>query len=450
VEQLGKHNVVLRCPDAETETETIIPWNIAKEKGSLTSKEVKVWSDKDHKFLSKGQRDAFNSWEDTIKALQEAACSSHYAERSYYAGGPDCSLVNINWKHVNEKAKKAVRHVLDKNPNLKNRSKEKVVDQRTLQELFKTIQPKVREATKIKSGVGVITDIAGAAAWAAGMAQTFSNENVTDLDKAIAVTGIVPGLGQILGIINGIGPHHAETVALNSVALAAVTASQSIPLIGKLTDVVSAGYAIVQGVVAILELLPWGRPRTDIPQFNPLTRNHVTIGWLSQYDQRIIALGPSPGPRTQFLVVQVDKKAPEDYTFPIVEFRGTVSDDQRAVNRKLEADFSRIDVFQNGRAVPVRCTEQSEDQRANIRAAVVCQPVWPITVSRTRPLIIRFAYYTSNNTCTRDGCFPQDPAVAVRAGPPSKLQDDRTVLSTNWKPAADSSYIKIGYKILPH
>ena len=149
-------------------------------------------------------------------------------------------------------------------------------------------------------------------------------------------------------------------------------------------------------------------------------------------------------------MVQVAKDAPEDYTFPVLEFRSTVSNDWGMANRKLEPDFERTRVFQGGRVVPFRYAEQSE-LTEDIREAVVGFPVWPITVTRKRPLIIKFAYNTSDDTCTMEGCNdPKNPAAAVQAGPSSKMEDNRTVLGTKWKPAADSHWVKINYSIRPY
>ncbi|MCU4949035.1 hypothetical protein OCF15_28910 [Bacillus cereus] len=57
------------------------------------------------------------------------------------------------------------------------------------------------------------------------MASPFSNNNADALDKIAAVTSIIPGVGQVVGIVNGIDKKDGEAIAINSIALTALVAA---------------------------------------------------------------------------------------------------------------------------------------------------------------------------------------------------------------------------------
>ncbi|MFH0518513.1 hypothetical protein ACHBTE_15200 [Streptomyces sp. M41] len=182
--------------------------------------------------------------------------------RSKRSTSTDSGCGIVEWDKVRERAKQTVTDVLTDAEHTKS------LPQRNSEGLGQEELTRVVEQTKAKitarNGAHISAGAAGVALWAAGMAQTFSDQNATTLDKVSVTMSVVPGIGQALGIADGVQHRDAETIAVNAISLAALVAAQAIPVVGELVD---TAILVEQLVEAISGLFPHFRtgPPAHLP-----------------------------------------------------------------------------------------------------------------------------------------------------------------------------------------
>lgn len=451
IDSLAEHDIILlnRYDDKTTgewtRSESIIPWKLGEKvtKDNLKVAELPVKQGEIRKMeWARGEIDEGSSlWQKAVKKNEDdsrdleqfAECPTGRLRLGIASDA--CALAELDWDEVHRKAKVIIDKVLQDNPELKQRPKEAVTDEIKLKSTFnKTVKPEVE---RVSGGISVASSAFGAAAWAAGLATVFTDRNADTLDKVTALTAIVPGIGQATGIVNGIAKHNAEAIAVNSVAAAALLASQSIPLVGEITDVAFAGYAAAQGVAIILDSLHLGEPEaTSVPHVRPVSQGNAKMGWLTPYDDRIVGLRPLPGYRTQ----QLGIVAENDEGVPLREFSGVLSDPA------LTPVFERFAFFQAGAPLPAFCKVQTKFEPQGDHTWqqqwFTCTFPQPVLVTKSHPVAIRTAYMTSAYICTNkddpNDCCPDNPKVAALLGPNRANGPEAALFgSASWKDCGD-------------
>ncbi|SHF22127.1 Diphtheria toxin, C domain [Seinonella peptonophila] len=458
--ELGKEKIILIDTDEfESFTdingmkiprlEFIIPWNIATEQVQV-SEEVKVWyKGRDFSSLNAKERlelmmklrgpyeNDLTSYEAKFKDL--IICRS----ASYYSSGSSC----LDWEKIKTESQRIVKQIIEEHPELQSHSKNAVTDKEKLQKIYNDYAPKIDKLSSLKEGVSRATTALNIASWAAGLAETFSNKNADGLDKAAAVTAIIPGLGQAVGIANGIEKHDGEAIAINSIALSALVVAQAIPIVGEIADVVGAGLILAGGLAQLIQSVsPDTPPHVEPPHFYPQTSNHVTVGWLNQkIDEMIHAWYPHEGYRSHHFVIKIANDAPENTTMPITEIMAKLG----SQTKQLDLVPERVWVYQNNNVIT--CTKQTVSLKTD-RFAVI-RPLFPTMLTKSRPIVVRMAYITGENSCTTDAnptCFPENPAIAVRVTPlPSnnECEWDHTPLHPSYQNGDKADFVRLGYRI---
>ncbi|MFC5720489.1 hypothetical protein ACFP1Z_09985 [Streptomyces gamaensis] len=252
MDTLGQRNTVIKMNDGTGRNEIIVPWNMAKD-GKATSA---------LKFRAglKGVADA------SVYAAQAESCGTGGTRVRRSASW--CQAVD--WQQVKEKAKATVKKVTEDKAHMDS------LPERSRTGLSRPEAVAVAERTHAKvrevSGTHVAAGAFGVGTWAYGMARTFSDKNATPLDKAAATTAIVPGVGQALGIADGVQNHDPEAIAVNAVALAALVASQAVPVVGEIVDVALLADAVVETLIDIFE-----RAKADPPPPPSLDKGALPI-----------------------------------------------------------------------------------------------------------------------------------------------------------------------------
>ncbi len=185
-------------------------------------------------------------------------------KRSATEGGAGCGVLNsVDWNKVRDEAKQKVRAVLgdkDHVKSLPNRS-EKAMTGAEVKRVTEAHSAKLTEIGGLNESH--LATKANIALWATSVAQTFEDENATSLDKAAALTAVVPGLGQAVGIADGIEHKDAETIAINTLALAGLVAAQAVPVVGELVDAVLLADQVVEGIITVYKW--WTAPPPPAP-----------------------------------------------------------------------------------------------------------------------------------------------------------------------------------------
>ncbi|MEW2581020.1 hypothetical protein [Streptomyces syringium] len=448
LDRLGENKIILKKPigiDDSDSYEIIIPWALAEkiERSSIDTTSGK--------FFSSGDLDATNKPKD-FKAQQRIW--DKWGEYTCEAGGTfratfSTSLCGFNVKSLQPKIRQVIEGVLNdpEFQDLKNRTGGAQTDKSKIEATYDRLEPKVRALSGIKSTVSPAIRGAGAALWAKGVADAFTDENVDTLEKAAAITAIVPGLGELVGVANGVDKRDPEGIIINSISMAALLASTAVPLLAPINGALAAGLAAAQGVATALDYLEIGLPeKAPLPVQAARTHKGVTAGWVD--DARIIAHRPRPGMRQHVFSVSIDASKPE-YTAPLIEVAGVRWDG------RLDPIPDWIRIHQRNYPVPFQFEKLAGDSPYAFR----CVLLRPTTITRTEPVYVTFAYMTSEFTCRtgepdpNKACFPNDPAVAVRFGPMVQNEDERSVLSVAWtgpemRPA--TNWIKLPYSIHPY
>ncbi|RAG85021.1 hypothetical protein DN069_13760 [Streptacidiphilus pinicola] len=122
---------------------------------------------------------------------------------------------------------------------------------------------------------------------------TWSDKNATNLDKAYAVVGGVPVLGEVIGIASGIDKQDAESIAVNTLSLVGIVAATVCPPLGATVEFVMIGYT------AIKLMLSWFTVETiPTPSGSALPDDYVSsaggviVRWATTRDERRTVLDP--------------------------------------------------------------------------------------------------------------------------------------------------------------
>ncbi|MER5417470.1 hypothetical protein [Streptomyces virginiae] len=112
--------------------------------------------------------------------------------------------------------------------------------------LQKFVHPTVNQA-RSAAGLGL---------WAYGLATTLAAPESTDLDKAAAVLGLVPILGDVMNVSASLEKAEAERVAFSLIALGFSIVSMSVPVVGDIFMAGMAGSMLVGLVVDAIFVRP--------------------------------------------------------------------------------------------------------------------------------------------------------------------------------------------------
>ncbi|WRQ83181.1 hypothetical protein I3F59_000085 [Streptomyces sp. MUM 178J] len=233
MDSLADRNIVLKLDDGTGRNELILPWKLAERGTARTAYTFKAGP--------RGVDEAYS----LMSAGLNCASGSIRAKRSV------SRCADLDWEKVRSRAKETARQVAQDSEHVSG------LPERRAEGLTKSEAHAVAERTHAKvsevSGTRVAATAFGVGTWAYGMAQTFTDQNATTLDKVAVTTAIVPGVGNALGIADGIEHHDPEAVAVNAVALAALVAAQAVPVVGELVDTVLLTEQIVETFVNIFQ-----------------------------------------------------------------------------------------------------------------------------------------------------------------------------------------------------
>ena len=83
----------------------------------------------------------------------------------------------------------------------------------------------------------------------------WADSKSTAAQKLEATAGLIPVLGNVVGLGEGISHRDPEAVAVNTIALASVVIAQAIPVVGEVIDMALLAYAAVRGFVSYFHQL---------------------------------------------------------------------------------------------------------------------------------------------------------------------------------------------------
>ena len=81
----------------------------------------------------------------------------------------------------------------------------------------------------------------------------WADTTATAAQKLEAAGGLIPIVGNVIGLGEGISHRDPETVAVNTIALASVVIAQAVPVVGEIVDLAAAG---LHGSAGAGQLLP--------------------------------------------------------------------------------------------------------------------------------------------------------------------------------------------------
>ncbi|MGK5732515.1 ADP-ribosylating toxin [Streptomyces sp. URMC 124] len=310
MDALGEKNTVLKIADDGTgQSELIVPWKVA-ERGK---------AEKAVEF--RGKNSALDA---AIYAAAPANCLAPAGSSGRAKRAADRCLP-VDWDEVEVKAKATAKKVARDAGHVERLPQRKPKGP-TWSEAHATAElthAKVREV----SGTHVAATAAGVGTWVYGMAKTFSDKDATTLDK-VAVTGaVVPGLGQALGIADGIRHGDPEAVAVNAVALAALAAAQVVPVVGEVVDAALLAEQLVEVLVDVFRTAtadppPAPRLETGVLPILPVPRASLPCSvWWTYMDVLWETAGKVPPhekvpAKTQ---VVVRERGGSEYAYPVAD-----------------------------------------------------------------------------------------------------------------------------------
>lgn len=110
-----------------------------------------------------------------------------------------------------------------------------------------------RESVRpLNEAMGATFEAVGYYSWLKGLAEAFSDD-MDLLSSVTAVVGIVPVVGNLMGIFDGAVHGNWEEVALSGVGLVAILAGQAVPVVGEVIDVALGLYMVVSELVNLIE-----------------------------------------------------------------------------------------------------------------------------------------------------------------------------------------------------
>jgi len=100
----------------------------------------------------------------------------------------------------------------------------------------------------LRSGAIRVTATAGIGVGLYQAIETYTNTNATPMDKLEATTSLIPVVSNMMGLAEGIESGNAETIAVNTIALASLLVAQAVPAVGELIDVGLFTYITVKAI----------------------------------------------------------------------------------------------------------------------------------------------------------------------------------------------------------
>ncbi|WP_081347019.1 RICIN domain-containing protein [Mycobacteroides chelonae] len=114
-------------------------------------------------------------------------------------------------------------------------------------------------AGHMNKALGETFGAVGYYAWLKGLVSAFAGD-ADALSKAAAVTGIVPVVGDFMGILDGAVHGNWEELALSGVGLLVVLASQAVPVVGEVLDVALGVYLVATELAEVVKEISAGLP----------------------------------------------------------------------------------------------------------------------------------------------------------------------------------------------
>lgn len=107
-------------------------------------------------------------------------------------------------------------------------------------------------AEHLNVALGEVMGPEGVRMWLSGIVHAFEGD-ADALSKATAVSGIVPVVGDLMGILDGAVHGNWEELTLSGLALLAVLAGQAVPLVGEIMDIALGLYMLLTSLIDLIK-----------------------------------------------------------------------------------------------------------------------------------------------------------------------------------------------------
>ncbi|WP_040322835.1 hypothetical protein [Austwickia chelonae] len=214
------------------------------------------------------------------------------------------------------------------------------------------------------------------------VAQAFTDPKADALTKTAATLSVVPGLGQALGIADGIKHENTEEIVVQSISLAGLLAAQAIPVVGEAVDFGLLVYQLVETIVDLathLSSAAANPPTEATDSVRPAVSLGLRAGWKTEEDAKL-HIGSPYGMKFQRIVLSAE----EGKEIPFV--RAAVAVDSKF----LKINGPRSFVVQNGIKTPMACFETEGN-------LAFCRPSRPIFLSSSSPATLHLSYVTNEH-----------------------------------------------------
>lgn len=343
--------------------EIIIPWSLAE------SGRPEVVRRFDNIKNGEDERQAFDS-------MLNCGAST----RSLMSVSTGDRICGLNWRKIRESAVDKTKAVTsDKNfvNSLPKRGESRPASNNNIDTIYESSV----NHDVLKGGSEVLHK-ASLLLWAANTAEVLTDNSSSTLDKATALVGIVPGIGDAFSLADSIENDDAEGIITSSIALAGFTVAQAVPVVGELVDLALLAEAVVSSIVNVVSNYIQSTQRAPVTlpgNISPVTVNGITLKWRSEADQTI-SLPPNYGRKVQVLEISAE----QGKSAPLVAIVGHQNDGY------FNLEPERVIVIQDGTITTVNTSFVSQ------KSTYVAFPNSPITVSYGRPVSIRLSYTTKN------------------------------------------------------
>lgn len=343
--------------------EIIIPWNLAE-----AGKPVVV-----ERF------DKLKRGEDARQALDsKLSCGLNArSKRSVSTGDRICGL---DWERIRKKAVDKAKSVTSDKMFINSFPKKEKNNPATKNDIKKIYESSANHSI-LKGGSKVIHK-ASLVLWVANTADVLTSNSSSTLDKATAIIGIVPGIGDAFSLADSIEHEDVEGIITSSIALAAFTVAQAIPVVGELVDLALLTEVAISSLVSVISnyIQSTQRPAVTLPgTISPVTVNGITLKWRSEVDQTI-SLPPDYGRKVQILEISAE----QGKSAPLVAIVGHQNDGY------FNLEPERVIIIQDDKITTVNTSFVSQ------KSTYVAFPTSPITVAYGRPVSLRLSYTTKN------------------------------------------------------
>lgn len=344
--------------------EIIIPWNLA-ESGKPEIVE---------------RFDKLKYGEDARQALDsQLSCGVSTRSLIPVSTGGD-RICGLNWGSIREKAVDKAKSVTSDKKfinSLPERGKKSPANKNDIN----TIYESSANHSTLKGGSEVIHK-ASLLLWVANTADVLTSNSSSTLDKTTAIVGIVPGIGDAFSLADSIEHDDVEGIITSSIALAAFTVAQAVPVVGELVDLALLTEAAISSLVNVISnyIQSTQRPAVTLPgTISPVTVNGITLKWRSEADQTI-SLPPDYGRKVQILEISAE----QGKSAPLVAIVGHQNDGY------FNLEPERVIIIQDDKITTVNTSFVSQ------KSTYVAFPTSPITVAYGRPVSLRLSYATKN------------------------------------------------------